>query len=135
MKQPFSNDYRPIPPEAEDADDSLARPTETEAPHACARERKPRVKRRAGMGKADEEGPRQIVEQAASDIAHGLRDTERRGIPSDVPGPGPAPEHSPGASVPEDGVDVAGYSKRSPAKQQPANHDPADDDPAGSPAR
>ena len=135
MKPPVSNDYRPDPPAAEDADPSLARPTETEAPRSCGREGKRRVKRRAGMRKADGEGPRQIVEQAASDIAHGLRDTERRGIPSDVPGPGPAPEHSPGASVPEDGVDVAGYSKRSPAKRQPANHDPAEDDPAGSPAR
>lgn len=49
-------------------------------------------------------GPRQVTEQAARDVARGLRDTDRRGTPSDVPGPGPAPERSPGAEVPPDGV-------------------------------
>ena len=131
MKPPVSNDYRPQSPEAEDVDASRGCPPETEAPRSCGREGKRRSKRRAGMRKADGKGPRQVIEQAASDIAHGLRDTERRGIPSDVPGPGPAPEHSPGASVPEDGVDVAGYSKQ----QDLAKHDPAEDDPAGAPAR
>jgi hypothetical protein len=57
-------------------------------------------------------GPRQVIEQAGSDIRRGLRDTERRGTPSDVPGPGAAPERSPGAAVPEEGVDVAGHSPR-----------------------
>lgn len=50
-------------------------------------------------------GPRQVIEQAARDIGRGLRDTDLHGIPSNVPGPGPAPEHSPGAEVPPDGVD------------------------------
>lgn len=49
--------------------------------------------------------PRQVVEQAASDITRGLRDSERRGIPSDVPAPGPAPEESLGGEVPADGID------------------------------
>ena len=48
---------------------------------------------------------RQVIEQAASDIARGLRDTERRGVPSDVPSPGPAPENTPGGEVPESGID------------------------------
>jgi hypothetical protein len=145
MKSPVSNDDRPHSPEAEEADASLARPAKTEAPRSCRHDGKHRVKRRAGTRKADGEGPRQVIEQAASDIAHGLRDTERRGIPSDVPGPGPAPEHSPGASVPKDGVDVAGYAnkhpakkhtaKRDPADDDPAEDDPAEDDPAASPAR
>ncbi len=45
-------------------------------------------------------GPREVIEQAARDIRRGLRDTDRHGIPSDVPGPGPDPEHSPGAELP-----------------------------------
>lgn len=49
--------------------------------------------------------PRQVVEQAASDITRGLRDTERRGTPSDVPAPGPSPENSPGGKVPDAGID------------------------------
>lgn len=51
-------------------------------------------------------GPRDLIEQAARDIARGLRDTDRHGIPSDVPGPGPDPEQSPGAEVPPAGVDA-----------------------------
>lgn len=47
-------------------------------------------------------GPREVIEQAARDIKRGLRDTDLHGIPSNVPGPGPDPEHSPGAEVPVD---------------------------------
>lgn len=49
-------------------------------------------------------GPRDLTGQAARDIARGLRDTDRHGTPSDVPGPGPEPERSPGADVPPEGV-------------------------------
>lgn len=51
------------------------------------------------------DAPRQVVEQATRDIKRGLRDTERRGIPSDVPGPGTKPEDTQGAVVPENGID------------------------------
>lgn len=54
------------------------------------------------------EGPagasRQVIEQAARDVARGVRDTERRGIPSDVPGPtgkpGPYPNGVPANVIP-----------------------------------
>lgn len=52
-------------------------------------------------------GPRQVIEQAARDISRGLRDTDLHGTPSNVPGPGPSPEQSPGAEVPPDGVNAA----------------------------
>jgi hypothetical protein len=42
-------------------------------------------------------GPRAVVEQAARDIARGLKDTDRHGIPSDVPGPDVPPDASQGA--------------------------------------
>jgi hypothetical protein len=32
-------------------------------------------------------GPREVVEQAARDVARGLVDTERRGTPNDLPRP------------------------------------------------
>jgi len=51
-------------------------------------------------------GPRQLIAQATRDISRGLRDTDLHGTPSNVPGPGPAPEHSPGAEVPPNGVNV-----------------------------
>jgi hypothetical protein len=51
-------------------------------------------------------GPRQVIEQAARDVSRGLRDTDLHGTPSNVPGPGPAPENSPGAEVPPEGVDA-----------------------------
>jgi len=91
-----------------DAEDSkLARPPrEGEMPLPHERDEAPN-----GLPKPGEKRPRQVIEQAASDIEHGLRDTERRGLPSDVPGPGVAPEDSPGAEVPEGGVDVAGHSR------------------------
>lgn len=57
-------------------------------------------------------GPRQVIDQAASDIAHGLKDTDLHGIPSDVPGPGPAAEDSPGAEVPPEGGDRQHYAER-----------------------
>lgn len=56
--------------------------------------------------------PRQTMEQAASDIKRGLRDTERRGIPSDVPGPGIPPEETPGGEVPAGGIDRYSHASR-----------------------
>lgn len=75
---------------------------------------KPRGKKRINQARPvpeettaeDTKGPRQVIEQAARDIGRGLRDTDLHGTPSDVPGPGPAPEDSPGADVPPDGVDA-----------------------------
>lgn len=52
----------------------------------------------------ESKGPRQVIEQAARDISRGLRDTDLHGTPSNVPGPGPNPEQSPGAEVPPEGV-------------------------------
>lgn len=45
-------------------------------------------------------GPREVIEQAVSDIRAGLIDTDRRRQPDDVPGPHIDPEHTPGAQVP-----------------------------------
>ena len=57
-------------------------------------------------------GPRQIIEQAASDVSRGLVDTGR-GIPDNVPSPGPAPEDSPGAEMPqEEGLDRKSLAER-----------------------
>lgn len=64
--------------------------------------------------------PRQVVEQAASDITRGLRDTERRGTPSDVPAPGPAPEKSPGGEVPAAGIDRKSTTSRAEQMQKTA---------------
>lgn len=64
--------------------------------------------------------PRQVVEQAASDITRGLRDSERRGIPSDVPAPGPAPENSPGGEIPADGIDRHSTASRADQMQPPS---------------
>ena len=55
-------------------------------------------------------GPREVTGQAARDIARGLRDTDR-GVPSDVPGPGVDPEHSPGADVPREGGDRDNHNR------------------------
>jgi hypothetical protein len=58
-------------------------------------------------------GPRQVIEQAASDVGRGLVDTDRRGIPSDVPAPGPRPEDSPGAeTLQPEGIDRKSLSGR-----------------------
>lgn len=67
-----------------------------------------RAKLAAGEAVVEEtKGPRQVIEQAARDISRGLRDTDLHGTPSNVPGPGPSPEQSPGAEVPPDGVNAA----------------------------
>jgi len=62
--------------------------------------------------------PRQVIEQAASDITRGLRDSERRGIPSDVPAPGPGPEQSPGGEVPPAGIDRKSTASRAEQMQK-----------------
>lgn len=51
-------------------------------------------------------GSRELIKQAERDVSRGLRDTDLHGVPSNVPGPGPDPDHSPGALLPPDGVDV-----------------------------
>lgn len=61
---------------------------------------------------------RQVIEQAASDITRGLRDSERRGIPSDVPANGPTPENSPGGDVPAAGIDRKSTASRSEQMQK-----------------
>jgi hypothetical protein len=50
-----------------------------------------------------EDGTREVVKQAARDVRRGLRDTERRGVPSDVPGPSDDPLRTRGAEVPLNG--------------------------------
>jgi len=50
-----------------------------------------------------EKGTRGVVEQAARDVRRGLQDTDRRGTPSDVPGPSDDPQHTRGADVPVHG--------------------------------
>ena len=63
--------------------------------------------------------PRQVIEQAASDITRGLRDSERRGIPSDVPAPGPGPEASQGGEVPAAGIDRRSTASRAEQMRKP----------------
>lgn len=58
---------------------------------------------------AETSGPRQVIEQAASDIARGLQDTDRHGIPAEVPGPGA--ENQQAAEVPPQGVDRKNFGK------------------------
>lgn len=60
---------------------------------------------------ARNQGPRQVIEQAASDVGHGLRDTDLHGIPSNVPGPA-APDETTGAEVPPEGGSRKSYSER-----------------------
>ena len=58
-------------------------------------------------------GPRQVIEQAASDLSRGLMDTDRHGVPNDIPSSGPRPEESPGAELPnEEGIDRKSLSGR-----------------------
>jgi hypothetical protein len=38
-------------------------------------------------GMREAAGPRAVLDQASRDVDRGLRDTERRGVPSDVPAP------------------------------------------------
>src|SRR5690606_31869036 len=63
--------------------------------------------------------PRQVIEQAASDITRGLRDSERRGTPSDVPAPGPGPEDTQGGEVPAAGIDRKSTASRQEQMQMP----------------
>lgn len=53
------------------------------------------------------QGPRQMIEQAASDIAHGLVDTDLHGHPSNVPGPVTG---GPQADVPPEGGNRRTYA-------------------------
>lgn len=62
-----------------------------------------------GGAEPEDSGPRQVIEQAASDIAHGLKDTDLHGIPSDVPGPVTA--DTPEAEVPPQGVGTRNYGE------------------------
>lgn len=63
-------------------------------------------------------GPRQVIEQAASDISRGLVDTDRHGVPSDVPAQGPPPEESPGAELPgREGIDRKSLARRGESEQ------------------
>lgn len=61
-------------------------------------------------------GPRAVIEQAARDVERGLRDTDRHGVANEVPGPGPAPEESPGAAVPPEGGGRKTYSRKQAGK-------------------
>lgn len=88
-------------------------PNRSNAPNDLEDEPKLPHERDESAGKASSSPvPRQVVEQAASDITRGLRDSERRGTPSDVPAPGPAPEHSPGGEAPPEGVDRESTASR-----------------------
>lgn len=73
--------------------------------------RLPHEREEAPDATAAADGPRQVIEQAGSDLAHGLCDTDRRGVPSDIPGPGPSPEQSTGAEVPPEGVSRTRYAR------------------------
>lgn len=57
-------------------------------------------------------GPREVIHQAARDIRSGLRDTDLHGAPSNVPGPGAAPESTLGAEVPTDGPSAEGAQRK-----------------------
>ncbi|WP_430433508.1 hypothetical protein [Methyloversatilis sp.] len=60
--------------------------------------------------------PRAIIDQAARDVARGLVDTDRRGTPSDVPGPPVEPGQ---ADVSGEGVDAGRFSHtRRPGREQ-----------------
>lgn len=90
--QPF-----PVP---DNEDTNVARPpVPDELPLPFERDEAPERRPKPG-----EKAPQPLIEQAARDIERGLRDTSR-GVPSDVPGPGPTPDSSPGAAVPEEGID------------------------------
>jgi hypothetical protein len=52
------------------------------------------------------------VEQAHRDVSRGLQDTERRGVPSDVPGPGAQKPDPRGADVPADAAPERPHSGR-----------------------
>lgn len=103
-----SGTKRPNLPPVFDAVDTNVKhpPKEGELPLPFERDEAP------GKDEPDPNRPRGVIEQAARDIGRGLRDTDRHGVPSDVPGPGIAPEDSPGADVPPEGVDVASPARR-----------------------
>lgn len=54
-------------------------------------------------------GPRLVIQQAASDIEHGLKDTDLHGTPSNVPGP--TSKDTPVAAVPAQGGDRRSYAE------------------------
>jgi len=103
-----SGKTRPNLPPVFDAEDTNVRhpPREGELSLPFERDEAPE------KDEPDPNRQRQVIEQAARDIERGLRDTDRHGVPSDVPGPGVAPEDSPGADVPPEGVDVPDRSPR-----------------------
>jgi hypothetical protein len=94
--------------DAEDIDASTPSNTDLRLPHEHDEGPKSGTDRRVSSSPP----PRQVIDQAASDITRGLRDTERRGIPSDVPAQGPKPENSPGGEVPAEGLDKRSTSTR-----------------------
>lgn len=95
------------PMDPEDAD-LVHAPEAAELPLPHERDEAPDA---GDAGDKPSQGPRQVIEQAARDLGRGLKDTERRGVPSDVPSPGPPPERSPGTAVPEEGVDRNKYAE------------------------
>lgn len=113
MKTPTQNEHArgPVPlPNAEDT--NVAKPPPEHEPRLPHERDEAPDPPESTAGGSNPIGPRQVIEQAERDIRRGLRDTDRRGTPSDVPGPGVAPENSPGASVPDEGVDVTRHSPR-----------------------
>src|SRR5699024_4899261 len=87
MKTPPRNEPDPRPltsPEGKDTNVSTP-PSEDERRLPHERDESPDPPESTAGG-ANVIGPRDVVEQAEQDIRRGLRDTERRGTPSDVPG-------------------------------------------------
>jgi hypothetical protein len=88
----------PIPPHRVKPD-AIARPrqqrsrTDGTEPEQRPSERAPRLPHErdesldSGPGHQAPRGPTEVIEQAAADVRRGLVDTERRGTPSDLPGP------------------------------------------------
>lgn len=104
-----AKDRSPPYPVADAEDTNVARPpVPGEMPLPFERDEAPERRPKPG-----EKAPQPIVEQAARDAERGLRDTSR-GVPSDVPAEGANPETTPGADVPEDGID----QRRSPLNRE-----------------
>ena len=72
-------------------------------------------------------GPREVIEQAARDVSHGLVDTDRHGIPNDVPGPRTVSNE--GADAPAGGGNRASYSERRRAPRIASAPPPEDQEP------
>ena len=72
-------------------------------------------------------GPREVIEQAARDVKRGLVDTERRGIPTDVPGP--RDRSTQGADVPVGGGNRGSFSERRRAPRIDSAPPPGDQKP------